>query len=378
MSQLAYIFTGLGVALWFYNTDHHHAAMIAFGASMFHLFNHAMAKGMLFMASGSVIHEVHHAHDHIHQDNHQDHNFDPQDMRNMGGLAAKMPITATAMMFGSMSIIGVPLIGGFWSKEGIIAETWKAAIEYEPIMIIPAILILATAGMTGFYMSRMWFMTFAGEPKNDVVNHVHEATPWIREPLLILTVITAIGGFGLALFDIIHFLSADIDHLKMHGFVYTLEHAFLPSDMNTRLVGWTTILLSFIIGPIIAARIHGGKLQEGTKAIALISWLVSLSGKFGHQNVENISKSQFSEALQNRLYFDDAYEYVISKTVIPFANLSAWFDRTIIDGIIKQVESKSVSSSLQVRKITTGSARDYILMAAVGMISIFILIWGVS
>ena len=329
MSQLAYIFTGLGVALWFYNTDHHHAAMIAFGASMFHLFNHAMAKGMLFMASGSVIHEVHHAHDHIHQDNHQDHNFDPQDMRNMGGLAAKMPITATAMMFGSMSIIGVPLIGGFWSKEGIIAETWKAAIEYEPIMIIPAILILATAGMTGFYMSRMWFMTFAGEPKNDVVNHVHEATPWIREPLLILTVITAIGGFGLALFDIIHFLSADIDHLKMHGFVYTLEHAFLPSDMNTRLVGWTTILLSFIIGPIIAARIHGGKLQEGTKAIA-------------------------------------------------FANLSAWFDRTIIDGIIKQVESKSVSSSLQVRKITTGSARDYILMAAVGMISIFILIWGVS
>ena len=82
MSQLAYIFTGLGVVLWFYNTDHHHAAMIAFGASMFHLFNHAMAKGMLFMASGSVIHEVHHAHDHTSEGNHN-HNFDPQDMRNM-------------------------------------------------------------------------------------------------------------------------------------------------------------------------------------------------------------------------------------------------------------------------------------------------------
>ena len=378
MSQLAYIFTGLGVALWFYNTDHHHAAMIAFGASMFHLFNHAMAKGMLFMASGSVIHEIHHAHDHISDGDHHDHNFDPQDMRNMGGLAAKMPITATAMMFGSMSIIGVPLIGGFWSKEGIIAETWKAALEYEPIMFVPAILILATAGMTGFYMSRMWLMTFAGEPKNDVVNHVHEATPWIREPLLILTVITAIGGFGLALFDVIHYLSSDIDHLKMKGLVYTLDHAFLPSDMNTRIIGWTTILLSFIIGPIIAARVHGGKLQEGERAIPIIGWLVSLSSKFGSQNVDNMSKSQFSEALQNRLYFDDFYEYLISKTVIPFANFSAWFDRIIIDGIIKQVESKSVSGSLEVRKITTGSARDYILMAAVGMISIFILIWGVS
>ena len=80
------------------------------------------------MASGSVIHEVHHAHDHIHHGNGDGHghDFDPQDMRNMGGLASKMPVTATAMMFGSMSIIGIPLIGGFWSKEGIIAETWLA------------------------------------------------------------------------------------------------------------------------------------------------------------------------------------------------------------------------------------------------------------
>ena len=88
MSQLAYIFTGLGVQHFgSIIRDHHHAGMIAFGASMFHLFNHAMAKGMLFMASGSVIHEVHHAHDHLHHgSDHGDHDFDPQDMRNMGDL----------------------------------------------------------------------------------------------------------------------------------------------------------------------------------------------------------------------------------------------------------------------------------------------------
>ena len=178
MSQLAYIFTGLGSALYFLNIDEYYAGYFVLGASLFHLFNHAMAKGMLFMASGSVIHEVHHAHDHLHHgSDHGDHDFDPQDMRNMGGLASKLPITATAMMFGSMSIIGIPLIGGFWSKEGIIAKTWSAYFHGETLMLGPAILILATAGMTGFYMSRMWFMTFAGEPKSEVVDHVHESTP---------------------------------------------------------------------------------------------------------------------------------------------------------------------------------------------------------
>ncbi|DAC22627.1 MAG TPA: hypothetical protein D7H89_02155, partial [Candidatus Poseidoniales archaeon] len=145
MSQLAYIFTGLGCAMYLANTlywheylpdgvknpdyyDNHYIVIVAFGAALFHLFNHAMAKGMLFMASGSVIHEVHHAHHHLHhhddhddhgEDHHDDHHddhFDAQSMENMGGLASKMPITATAMLVGSASIMGLPLIGGFWSK----------------------------------------------------------------------------------------------------------------------------------------------------------------------------------------------------------------------------------------------------------------------
>ncbi len=273
MSQLAYIFTGLGSALYFLNIDEYYAGYFVLGASLFHLFNHAMAKGMLFMASGSVIHEVHHAHDHLHHgsdDGH--HDFDPQDMRNMGGLASKLPVTATAMMFGSMSIIGIPLIGGFWSKEGIIAKTWTAYFEGETLMLGPAILILATAGMTGFYMSRMWFMTFAGEPKSDVVDHVHETTPWIKEPLIILTIITAISGFVLAVLGIVDFLSNKTDDLSLHGksltdkIIYELEHAFLPDDMKVRMVGWLTILLSFIVGPIMASRVHGGSLKEGEKA----------------------------------------------------------------------------------------------------------------
>ena len=167
MSQLAYIFTGLGAACWLANEGYEKYALFAFGAAMFHLFNHAMAKAMLFMSSGSVIHEMHHAHEHAHGDGDEGdhHHFDPQDMRNMGGLASKMPVTSTAMMLGSMSIIGIPLIGGFWSKEGIVGQAWNVYLKGGEMILFPAILVLATAGMTGFYMSRMWFMTFAGKPK---------------------------------------------------------------------------------------------------------------------------------------------------------------------------------------------------------------------
>ena len=389
MSQLAYIFTGLGSAIWFYNNDEHHAAAVVFGSSMFHLFNHAMAKGMLFMASGSVIHEMHHAHDHIHHGHGEGHghDFDPQDMRNMGGLASKMPVTATAMMFGSMSIIGIPLIGGFWSKEGIIAETWLAALEHEPLMMGPAILVLLTAGMTGFYMSRMWFMTFAGSPKSEVVNHVHEETPWIKTPLVILTIITALGGFAFALLGATDYLASAYDysgHLKLkkstllESIIYKLEYAFLPDKMNLRVVGWVTIFLSFILGPVFAARIHGGKLSEGESSTPFVSWLVSLSSKFGSQDVSKLSESDLSVALQNRLYFDDLYEGILARTVIPFSEFTAWFDRKVIDGMVKQVESKSVLGSVQIRNLTTGSARDYILMATVGMLSIIALLWGIN
>ena len=387
MSQLAYIFTGLGSALYFLNINEYYAGYFVLGASLFHLFNHAMAKGMLFMASGSVIHEVHHAHDHLHHgSDHGHHDFDPQDMRNMGGLASKLPVTATAMMFGSMSIIGIPLIGGFWSKEGIIAKTWSAYFHGETLMLGPALLILATAGMTGFYMSRMWFMTFAGEPKSEVVDHVHETTPWIKEPLIILTVITAIGGFALAVLGVVDFLSNKSDNLSLHGhadsllgqIIYELEHAFLPDDMKLRFVGWITIFLSFIVGPIMASRVHGGRLKEGEKANFLVSWLVNLSGKFGKQDVSWLAESQLSEALDKRLYFDDLYEGVLSRTLIPFADFTAWFDRNIIDGIIKQIESKSVLGSFEIRKFTTGSAGDYILMATIGALCIFVLLMGVS
>ena len=110
----------------------------------------------------------------------------------------------------------------------------------------------------------------------------------------------------------------------------------------------------------------------------MVSWLVSASGRFGTQDVSEMADSSLSEALHNRLHFDDLYEWALDKTAMPLAAFAAWFDRNVIDGLVKQVESSSVLGSVQIRKATTGRARDYILMTAVGALSIFALAWGVG
>ncbi|HJM40708.1 MAG TPA: NADH-quinone oxidoreductase subunit L [Candidatus Thalassarchaeaceae archaeon] len=387
MSQLAYIFTGLGAACWFANQGYHHLSIVAFGAALFHLFNHAMAKGMLFMASGSVIHEMHHAHDHVHlYDDDGHHDFDPQDMRNMGGLASKMPITSIAMMLGSMSIIGIPLIGGFWSKEGIVGQTWNVYAHGGEMILFPAILVLATAGMTGFYMSRMWFMTFAGKPKSDVVEHVHEDTQWIKTPLVVLSIVTAFSGFILACGEFAHWLGdPDHTHFMTHliehpgdAILHELEIAFLPDENLLKIVGWTAILLSAGVGPFIAARMHGGKLADGEEATPLTNWLISYSGSVGHTDVGELATGGFATALHNRLYIDDAYEWVISRTLMPLAAICAWIDKNWVDGVIKGIESGSQSTSTWLRQFTTGRASDYLLMATVGMLIIVGILWGVA
>ena len=386
MSQLAYIFLGLGSALYLISTGHRYEGLFVLGGALFHLFNHAIAKGMLFMASGSVIHEMHHAHHELHHHGehgqHEDHeeHFDAQDMRNMGGLASKMPVTSIAMMLGSMSIIGIPLIGGFWSKEAIIAETWLGALEYEPLLLGPAILAVLTAGMTGFYMSRMWMMTFAGVPKHDVASHVHEETLWIKTPLITLSIVTATTGALLAFFHIGEFLSSKDYSMGLDDLDVTkaLQIAFLPEKRALMAVGYVTIALSTFVGPIIAMKVHGGSLKEGQEANVAVSWLVSLSAAFKTIDVSGMANSSLSESLHKRLHFDDLYDWGISKTIAPMARFSAWFDANVIDGIVKLVERTSIQGSHWIRTYTTGSTRDYILMAAVGTLSIFILIVGVT
>ena len=390
MSQLAYIFTGLGAALWLANTPGMEKyAIVAFGAALFHLFNHAMAKGMLFMASGSVIHEMHHAHHDLHHhddhgddhhDDHHDDHFDAQSMENMGGLASKMPITATAMLVGSASIMGLPLIGGFWSKEGIIANAWRVARE-EPLFLFPAFCVLLGAAMTGFYMSRMWFKTFAGKPKTEVAANVHENTPWIPIPLVTLTFVS-LSSVILAGMMFTHW-SSDSGYAffsekgLIDGLIYEFEHIFLNSDAFFFVLTYFVIFIGAIVGPGLAMALYGGSLKDGEKAKPWMQPIINLSSRVNaKRGFDNSAwaNSGLSDALKERLYFDKWYDTAMLKLVAGFANISAAFDKNVVDGTIKTIESTSQKLSTQVRRLTTGSARDYIMMAALGVLVIYLML----
>ena len=404
MSQLAYIFTGLGCAMFLANTldwqtdsDAHYIVIVAFGAALFHLFNHAMAKGMLFMASGSVIHEVHHAHHHLHHhDDHDDHHddhgghddhhdeFDAQSMENMGGLASKMPLTATAMLVGSASIMGLPLIGGFWSKEGIIANAWRVALE-DPRFFIPAICVLLGAAMTGFYMSRMWLKTFAGKPKTEVAAHVGQTNTWIKIPLFVLTFVT-LSAILFAGMGFTHW-APDSEYGLMSeknlfdGIVYEMNHAFANGDAFFFILTYVAIAIGAVLGPGIALSLYGGNLAEGEKVKPWMKPIIRLNAwVHGRYNFDNqaIANSGLSRALENRLYFDHYYDMAMLKIVAGFSDKSAEADKNVVDGVIKKIETGTQSISKVVRSMTTGSARDYILMVAVGTLAIFFLLWGVA
>ena len=172
VSQLGYMVMALGVG--------------AYMAAFFHLVTHAMFKACLFLASGSVIHSMHHSLHELH-----DHDTDPQDMRNMGGLKNKMPLTYYGMLITTLAIAGVPFFSGFVSKDAILAGVLGHYFEYGGMTVLLPIAGFGAAAITAFYMFRLIFMTFHGKPKNEeVYKHLHESPKVMTIPLIVLSVLS--------------------------------------------------------------------------------------------------------------------------------------------------------------------------------------------
>jgi NADH-quinone oxidoreductase subunit L len=158
VSQLGYMFLGLGVG--------------AFSASVFHVMTHAFFKALLFLAAGSVIHGLH----------------GEQDIRKMGGLRSKLPITYIVFFIGTLAIAGIPPFAGFFSKDDILAHAYASNPVYYVIGLLGAI-------MTSFYMFRLLFLTFFGEFRGGDKIHPHESPKVMTVPLMILALLSTIGGF---------------------------------------------------------------------------------------------------------------------------------------------------------------------------------------
>ena len=169
-------------------------------AGIFHLLTHAFFKALLFLGAGSVIHGVEHghhvahkAHD-VHGDNsgHRDDHpaeeeFDPQDMRNMGGLWDRMPITKWVYVIGALALAGVVPFAGFWSKDEIL----RNARDLNPVAFV---LLLIAAGFTAFYMTRQVIMIFFGKPRTEAATHAEESPKVMTYPLIVLAFFSAVIG----------------------------------------------------------------------------------------------------------------------------------------------------------------------------------------
>jgi NADH-quinone oxidoreductase subunit L len=163
-SQLGYMFAAAGVS--------------AYAAAIFHLFTHAFFKGLLFLCCGSVIHAL----------------GGEQDMRRMGGMWRKVPWTYGTMWVGALSLSAIPYFSGYFSKDTILASTWASGTAVGRYSFVLGTL---AAFMTAFYISRVMFLTFHGEPRagEEVMHHAHES-PWVmRAPLLVLAAGAAIAGY---------------------------------------------------------------------------------------------------------------------------------------------------------------------------------------
>ncbi len=159
VSQLGYMFLACGVG--------------AFGAGVFHLMTHAFFKGLLFLAAGSVIHAM----------------GGEQDMRKMGGLRKKIPVTFWTMFMATLAIAGTPGFSGFFSKDEILDE----ALRVSPVL---GWLGVFAAGLTSFYMFRLIFLTFFGEERYDEHHvHVHESPKNMTIPLIVLAILSVCGGW---------------------------------------------------------------------------------------------------------------------------------------------------------------------------------------
>ena len=363
--------------------------MGAYTAGMFHLVTHAFFKALLFLSAGSVILGVESGHHHVEHDpalkkkfKTTGHHFDPQDMRNMGGLRKRMKTTFWVYLIGSLALAGIPPLAGFWSKDEILAEA---------NIFIPNVYILLTAAafLTAFYMGRQILLVFFGDARSLPTAHARENPPLITVPLIILAVLTALGGV--------------LNLPELHTFGHWLEHSIRIEEAVQAIHAGEAVAeagFNFLVA--------GTSVGVALLAVVL-SWLVydrryrrmqeMPAGKRPDDPLRPMLGSVFT-LLENKYWVDELYRAVILN---PYAALSRfladtidwrfwhdWFhnkviargfnlltgllaiqvDLGIIDAIANWLGRATQSLAGRMRNLQTGYVRGYALSVFVGVVLI--------
>jgi proton-translocating NADH-quinone oxidoreductase chain L len=334
ISQLGYMFLALGTGgyLFFYTQE----ANIGYTAGMFHLMNHAFFKALLFLSAGAVIHAVH-----------------TEDMRLMGGLGKKLKITKWVMLMGCISIAGIPLWSGFFSKDEILAVVFETGAE-NPLFYLLYIMGTLTAFMTAFYMFRLWFMTFTGEPRDHhAYDHAHEAPKVMWVPLAILAVLAV--GSGLA------------------GIFMGFEHLIVPTMFHPEDATAIDVLIHTFEEPLTYVSIAVAVLGIG------LAYLMYKKRSINPDAfVATPARRKVYDLLLARYGFTAGYDWIGLKVVYGVAKVVDWFDRKVIDGIVNGIATVTVKLGAVLRKGQTGFVQSYaaLVVAGVSIIVILLFLFG--
>ena len=295
VSQLGYMILAVGTGVY----------TVAF----FHLLTHAMFKANLFYGSGSVIHAMHHA---LHEKH--DHETDPQDMRNMGGFKEKMPVTYWSMLISTLAIAGVPLFSGFISKDAILAGTLSFAQLHPEHFLLP-VFGFGAAAITAFYMFRLMFLTFHGEPRMpELIDDIHESPPEMTGPLVILATLSFFVFYTLPYFN----------PLSSHGWFTNLV---VPVD-------------AVVPGNLTAHEIEEGAhhahhlamyISIGVAAFGiLLAWAMYIKKTLSAETWSSRAGLLYTLSF-NKYYFDENYDKYIYQPTLRLANKVAWIDWELYD-----------------------------------------------
>jgi NADH-quinone oxidoreductase subunit L len=413
ISQLGFMVAALGIG--------------AYVAAAFHLITHAFFKALLFMSAGAVIHAVehgeHHVHEHAH--GHDDHHapadvsdeaghkpaapheaeddpgqfpdiaqpyiFDPQDMRNMGGLRHKLPVTFVAFTIGGLSLAGFPLLtAGFWSKDEILADAWLGITHgYGPQFFVFFMLAMA-AFLTAFYTTRQIALTFFGEARSEAAEHATLGEPVINitmvAPLVILAAFALFAGFvGVPPdFPIFGFIFSNGGENPFFAFVNASLLHPIPKPKFVEV--WPAVLTSFgvalggiYLGYVMYIRKPLAKGQEDPLIQTLGPLWTLLENKYYIDELYEIVFIRPSQLI-GRLTADvidrgviDGFLHLIARVSTFIGDLAKVFNYWLIDGFGDAIPDGVGAFGNWFRRIQTGRVQQYLLLVAIAIIMIGLL-----
>jgi len=348
VSQLGYMFIGVGLG--------------AYAAGIFHLMTHAFFKALLFLGSGAVIHAMHEAFHHTHSD------WDPQDMRNMGGLRHYMKITWITMWIATLAIAGVWPFAGFFSKDEII---WQAAARavgpYAGWVQVIWVVAMAAAMLTAFYMTRLMVMTFHGENRlgAEERKHLHEVPRVMTVPLLVLAVLSVVGGWV----NVPH----AVGDLPLLGWIPHSEwlHEWLHP---------VTAAADRVIEEHLGAFRDAAPLGGGASFWAVASFLLAVAiilltarayrGVTIRPAVESAPPTGLRGVLYNKWYVDEIYDAAVVRPIIAASRgLWRWVDQGLIDGLLVNGAARLFGRlGLVGARLQSGQINAYAFAIAVGVL----------